>query len=48
MQDADCLGIGLQKKQYYGLITYQRGFSHAEKDIDVYHQVFKFSIGYKF
>jgi hypothetical protein len=42
------LGIGLQKKQYYGLISYQRGFFHAEKDIDAYHQVFKFSIGCKF
>ena len=42
------LGIGLQKKRYYGVFSFQQGFVHAEKDINVYHRVFKFSLGYKF
>ena len=42
------LGIGLQKEQYFGFITFQQGLFQAEKDIDGYHQVFKFSVGYRF
>lgn len=42
------LGLGLQKNHYYGILGFQRGFSHAEKDIDGVHQVFKLSFGYKF
>lgn len=41
------LGVGIQKSHYYGIIAFQRGISHAEKG-GGYHQVFKFSIGYKF
>lgn len=42
------LGIGVQKKQYFGILSFQRGLSHASKGSGDYHQLFKFSLGYKF
>lgn len=41
-------GLGLQRKNYYGIFTFQRGVTHAEKDIDGSHQVIRFSLGYRF
>lgn len=42
------LGVGLQIKQYYGIISYHRGLTNAEKDVGYYHEVFRFSLGYFF
>lgn len=42
------LGIGLQIQQYYGKLSFHRGLSNAEKEISVYHEVFRVSIGYYF
>lgn len=42
------LGLGYQKSKYYGILVFQRGLSKAEKNNEVYHQVIKFSLGYKF
>ena len=42
------LGLGVELKQYSGILSFQRGLSSAEKNTQSYHQVFKFSLGYKF
>lgn len=42
------LGLGLQKHQYYGILSFQHGLSHAEKNYYTFHQVFKVSLGYRF
>lgn len=42
------LGIGLQLQQYYGMLSFHRGLSNAEKDIRYYHKVFRINIGYFF
>lgn len=41
------LGVGLQRNQYYGILSFQRGLSRATKGDSEYHQVFKLSFGYK-
>ncbi len=41
------LGLGLEKKQYYGLISLQRGLSYGDKN-DNYHVVYRLSLGYRF
>lgn len=42
------VGLGVQKNRCYGILSFQRGLSHAEKDFGSYHQIFKLSLGYKF
>lgn len=42
------IGLGLQKNSYYGIFSFQRGLTHAEKDIEGSHQVLRFSLGYRF
>jgi hypothetical protein len=42
------IGLGLQKNNYYGIFTFQRGLTHAEKGMDGAHQVLHFSLGYRF
>lgn len=42
------LGVGIIWNRYYGIFSFQRGFSSVEKGISSNHQIFKFSLGYKF
>lgn len=42
------LGLGLQKHQYYGILSFQRGLSRAEKNINTFNQTFRLSLGYRF
>lgn len=42
------LGAGVQVQQYYGMFSFHRGLSNAEKDISFYHKVFRISLGYYF
>lgn len=42
------LGVGIQVKNYSGLLTFQRGVIHAEKNGNGYNQLFRLGIGYKF
>lgn len=41
-------GVGLQMQQYCGVLSFLRGLSKADKEISVYHQVLRISLGYKF
>jgi hypothetical protein len=43
------LGLGLQVKKYYGVLTLQQGLTSAQKGGGYYHhQVLKLSLGHKF
>lgn len=42
------LGLGIQKNRYFGILSFQRGFSYADKGENSYHQGFRLSMGYKF
>lgn|SRR5690554_6010266 len=42
------LGLGVQQKQYYGIFSYHRGLLKAEKNVSVYHEVLRCSVGYIF
>lgn len=42
------VGLGLQQKHFCGIITFQRGLTEAEKDLEVFHQTLKISVGYNF
>jgi hypothetical protein len=42
------LGVGLQIKQYFGMLSFHRGLSYAEKNINYYHEVKRVGVGYFF
>ena len=41
------LGLGIQKNRYFGMLSFQQGFSYVETDIS-YHQVLRLSLGHRF